>query len=94
LANSGIVGGRLFVFRSMPETTHFTSTDPIGRISSGAPHIAGIAVAFPPNRYDQDEVARELTTFAEPGFMRFALPGARGGAAVGRTVLAMMRSVQ
>jgi predicted naringenin-chalcone synthase len=29
-------------------------------------------VAFPPNRYGQDEVARELTEFAEPGFMRFA----------------------
>src|SRR5262245_24023367 len=39
---------------------------------SGAPHIAGTAVAFTPHRYDQDEVARELTTFAEPGFARFA----------------------
>jgi alkylresorcinol/alkylpyrone synthase len=29
-------------------------------------------VAFTPHRYDQEEVARELTDFAEPGFMRFA----------------------
>ncbi|WP_407685508.1 type III polyketide synthase [Mycobacterium sp. HUMS_1102779] len=37
-----------------------------------APRIAGTAVAFTPHRYDQDEVARELTGFAEPGFLRFA----------------------
>lgn len=29
-------------------------------------------MAFTPNRYDQEEVARELTEFSEPGFMRFA----------------------
>ncbi|HME47424.1 MAG TPA: 3-oxoacyl-[acyl-carrier-protein] synthase III C-terminal domain-containing protein [Mycobacterium sp.] len=29
-------------------------------------------MALPRYRYKQDEVARELTTFAEPGFMRFA----------------------
>jgi len=29
-------------------------------------------VAFTPHRYSQDEVARELTDFAEPGFARFA----------------------
>jgi predicted naringenin-chalcone synthase len=29
-------------------------------------------VAFPPNRYNQDDLARELITFAEPGLMRFA----------------------
>jgi hypothetical protein len=33
----------------------------------GPPHIAGTAVAFTPHRYNQDEVARELTEFAEPG---------------------------
>ncbi|BBX61393.1 polyketide synthase-like Pks10 [Mycobacterium saskatchewanense] len=38
----------------------------------GAPHIAGAAVAFTPHRYDQEQVARELTAIAEPGFMRFA----------------------
>jgi alkylresorcinol/alkylpyrone synthase len=38
----------------------------------GAPRIAGTAVAFTPHRYSQDEVARELTDFAEPGFARFA----------------------
>ena len=40
--------------------------------SRSAPRIAGTAVAFTPHRYNQDEVARELTDFAEPGFMRFA----------------------
>lgn len=29
-------------------------------------------MAFTQHRYNQDEVARELTEFAEPGFMRFA----------------------
>ncbi|WP_137145403.1 type III polyketide synthase [Mycolicibacterium sp. CR10] len=38
----------------------------------GAPHIAGTAMAFTPHRYTQQEVARELTDFAEPGFARFA----------------------
>jgi alkylresorcinol/alkylpyrone synthase len=54
----------------MAEITYFTTTDPIARITSGAPHIT--AVAFPPSRYNQDEVARELTTFAHPEFTRFA----------------------
>jgi hypothetical protein len=49
---------------------YFTSADPIG-FTSGAPQIAAAAVAFPPNRYNQEDVARELTVFAEPGFMRF-----------------------
>ena len=56
----------------MAETTYFTSADPVTLLSSGAPRIVGTAVAFPPNRYDQEDVARELTSFAEPGFMRFA----------------------
>jgi predicted naringenin-chalcone synthase len=30
------------------------------------------AVAFTPHRHNQDDVARELTEFAGPGFMRFA----------------------
>ena len=55
----------------MAETTYFTSADPIA-FTSGAPHIAGTAVAFPPNRYNQEDVARELTSFADQGFMRFA----------------------
>ena len=56
----------------MAETTFFTSTDPIASLTSGAPYIAGTAVAFPPNRYNQDDVARELTTFSDPRFKRFA----------------------
>ena len=56
----------------MTETTHFTSTDPVARGGRGAPHIAGTAVAFTPHRYNQDEVARELTKFTDPAFLRFA----------------------
>ena len=56
----------------MVDTTYFTSADPVARLSIGAPHVAGTAVAFPPNRYNQEDVARELTTFADQGFMRFA----------------------
>jgi predicted naringenin-chalcone synthase len=56
----------------MTVTTYFTSADLAARRARGAPHIAGTAVAFTPHRYHQDEVARELTEFAEPGFMRFA----------------------
>lgn len=42
------------------------------RSGRGAPRIAGAAVAFPPNRHSQDEVARELTRVTGPDFMRFA----------------------
>ncbi len=38
----------------------------------GDPRVAGTAVAFTEHRYNQDEVAAELTSFAEPGFARFA----------------------
>ena len=56
----------------MSQTTYFTSTNQAPRHARGGPHIAGTAVAFTPHRYDQSEVARGLTEFAEPGFMRFA----------------------
>jgi len=56
----------------MTETTYFTSTDNVARLGEGAPRIASTAVAFTPHRYSQDEVSRELTKFAEPGFERFA----------------------
>jgi alkylresorcinol/alkylpyrone synthase len=56
----------------MTDTTHFMSADPCALARRSAPHIAGTSVAFTPHRYDQEEVARELTTFAEPGFLRFA----------------------
>ncbi|WP_422747710.1 type III polyketide synthase [Mycobacterium sp. WMMD1722] len=42
------------------------------RVHRGASRIAGTATAFTPYRYSQDEVARELTDFADPGFARFA----------------------
>jgi len=56
----------------MTATTYSTSANHAAVGVRGAPRIAGTAVAFTPHRYDQDEVARELTEFAEPGFMRFA----------------------
>ena len=60
--------------------TYFTSVDPIAWLPSAAPYVAGTAVAFPPNRYDQEDVARELTTFADQGFIPMgAAAGARAG---------------
>lgn len=38
----------------------------------GASRIAGTATALTAHRYTQEEVARELTDFADPGFARFA----------------------
>ena len=56
----------------MTATTNSISVNPAAHHSRGAPHIAGTAVASTAHRYNQDEVSRELTEFAEPGFMRFA----------------------
>ena len=56
----------------MSETTYLTSSNQAARHARGGPHIAGTEVAFTPYRYNQDEVARGLTEFAEPGLMRFA----------------------
>lgn len=56
----------------MTATTHFK---PEGRSAGrrrGAAHIVGTAVAFTAHRYNQDEVARELTEFTDPRFLRFA----------------------
>ena len=44
----------------------------IATVHRGAPCIAGTATALTPYRYTQEEVARELTAFADPGFSRFA----------------------
>lgn len=55
----------------MTDTTPFTSTDHLAPQRIGAPRIAGTAVAFTPHRYTQDEVTRELTDVAPPGFERF-----------------------
>src|SRR6516162_1482343 len=57
---------------SMTATTYSTFADRAADNARGAPHIAGTAVALTPHRYNQDEVARELTDFTDPGFMRFA----------------------
>jgi len=56
----------------MTATTNSTSANPTAHHGLRAPHIAGTAMAFTAHRYNQDEVARALTKFAEPGFMRFA----------------------
>jgi alkylresorcinol/alkylpyrone synthase len=56
----------------MTATTYSTSADQVSRHNRGAPRIAGTAVAFPPHRHNQDDVARELTRVTGPEFMRFA----------------------
>ncbi|WP_197379729.1 type III polyketide synthase [Mycolicibacterium mengxianglii] len=56
----------------MTDTTHFETSLPLDSRRSGAPRIAGTAVAFTPHRYQQEDVARELTTMGGPDFMRFA----------------------
>ncbi|WP_082994607.1 3-oxoacyl-[acyl-carrier-protein] synthase III C-terminal domain-containing protein [Mycobacterium sp. 1245801.1] len=56
----------------MTTTTYFTSPHRDAGRGCGAPRIAGTAVAFTPHRYNQDEVARELTEFTDPAFVRFA----------------------
>jgi alkylresorcinol/alkylpyrone synthase len=56
----------------MTDTTHAISMDHIAGHRSGAPHIAGTAVALTEHRYDQEEVARVLTSVGGPEFARFA----------------------
>ncbi|MEE6177933.1 type III polyketide synthase [Mycobacterium sp. 050134] len=56
----------------MTATQQSTSTARAAHHGRGAPRITGAAVAFTPHRYDQEQVARELTDFVEPAFMRFA----------------------
>lgn len=56
----------------MTATTFSTSANQADRRANGAPQVAGTAVAFTQHRYRQDEMARELTDFAEPAFHRFA----------------------
>ena len=56
----------------MTDTTYSPSADPVARYGHGAPRIVGASLALPAHRYEQDEVACELTTFAGPGFVRFA----------------------
>ena len=55
--------------------TDIAFSSPLNKIrvsQRGDPRIAGTAVAFTDHRYNQDEVAAALTSFAEPGFARFA----------------------
>ena len=56
----------------MTDIAFSRSVNSIGIPRRGDPRIAGTAVAFTANRYDQDEVAGQLTEFAEPGFARFS----------------------
>ncbi|WP_242638704.1 type III polyketide synthase [Mycolicibacterium sp. S2-37] len=44
----------------------------MSRAHRGVSRIAGTSTAFTPHRYSQEQVARELTDFADPGFARFA----------------------
>jgi len=59
------------IFVDMTDTTHFQPTDRLALHRIGAPRVAGTAVAFTPHRHTQEEVARELTDVAPPGFERF-----------------------
>ncbi|TGD88346.1 type III polyketide synthase [Mycolicibacterium sp. CH28] len=56
----------------MTDTAFSRSVNAISVPRRGDPRIAGTAVAFTAHRYNQDEVAEQLTDFAEPGFARFA----------------------
>lgn len=40
--------------------------------TTGAPAVAGVALAFPPHRYTQDELSSTLVDVAGPEFQRFA----------------------
>src|SRR5690348_1592845 len=56
----------------MTDTTHSISMDHIAGQRFGDPHIAGTAVAFTEDRYQQADVAKVLTTVGGPEFARFA----------------------
>ncbi|WP_369829906.1 type III polyketide synthase [Mycobacterium sp. ACS4054] len=56
----------------MTATTYLRSEGRPAPRRRGAAHIAGTAMAFTQHRYNQDEVARELTGFTDPRFLRFA----------------------
>src|SRR5262245_48045427 len=56
----------------MTDTTHSIWMDQIAGQRTGAPHIAGTAVALTGHRYNQDEVTRVLTKVGGPEFARFA----------------------
>ncbi|WP_082983228.1 type III polyketide synthase [Mycobacterium sp. 1423905.2] len=55
----------------MTVTSYSPLVDQAARYGGGAPHVAGTGVAFSPHRYNQDEVARELTEVTDPEFLRF-----------------------
>lgn len=56
----------------MTDTAFLAPVNAAATARRGAPRIAGTATAFTSNRHSQEEVAAELTTFADPGFSRFA----------------------
>ena len=55
----------------MTDTTHFHAPHWLATHGTGAPRIAGTALALTSNLHTQEEVARELTDVAPPGFERF-----------------------
>jgi predicted naringenin-chalcone synthase len=56
----------------MTATTYSTLPHQAAGRDCGDPRIAGTAVAFTSHRYNQEEVASELTELTDPGFLRFA----------------------
>ena len=56
----------------MTDISHLPRHDLHTPVTRGAPRVAGTAVAFTRHRYDQTDVARELTTMGGPEFQRFA----------------------
>jgi alkylresorcinol/alkylpyrone synthase len=60
------------VWLGMTDKIISTSVDSPAFNRIGAPSIAGTGVAFTPHRYNQADVARELTTVGGPEFTRFA----------------------
>jgi alkylresorcinol/alkylpyrone synthase len=56
----------------MTDTSFHTPAESSSVRFPSAPHIAGTAVAFTSHRYAQDDVTRELSTFTDPSFVRFA----------------------
>lgn len=63
--------GETSVVSVMTDTVMHTPPDSTAT-GRGDPRIAGTATAFTPHRYSQDDVARELTTFTDAAFARFA----------------------
>lgn len=67
-----LIGWPMGVIARMTDTAFSRFETPTTVRRHGDPRVAGTATAFTDHHYNQDEVAAALTTFAEPGFARFA----------------------